>query len=311
VDLKGRERLLAREPGTLSLQDVARDGRVLLTRDVPRVGMVGLAPGSTKERDLSWLDWSAPRDLSRDGSTLLFVESGEAGGDNYAAYLRKTDGTPAIRLGEGSAYALSPDLKWAVGGLPRPPVQYYLLPTGAGEQKPLTNDKINHAEARWFPDGKRIVFSGDEPGHGVRLYVQAIAGGVARAITPEGVSSSFFAISPDGKLVSDVGPDGNSYLYPAEGGNPRPIAGLEPDEVPISWTADGRSLFVYRLGEIPAKVYRLELGSGHKQFWKQLLPPDISGVTEITGILITPDGRSYVYEYARTLSDLYLVNDVK
>jgi len=311
VDLKGKERLLAREPGTLSLQDVARDGRVLLTRDVPRVGMVGLAPGATKERDLSWLDWSAPRDLSADGSMLLFVESGEAGGDNYAAYLRKTDGTPAIRLGEGSAYALSPDLKWAIGGLPRPPVQYYLLPTGAGEQKPLTNDKINHAEARWFPDGKRIVFSGDEPGHGVRLYVQDIVGGVARAITPEGVSSSFFAISPDGKLVSDVGPDGNSYLYPADGGNPRPIAGLEPGEVPISWTADGRSLFVYRLGEIPAKVHRLELGAGHKQFWKQLLPPDISGVTEITGILITPDGRSYVYEYARTLSDLYLVNDVK
>jgi serine/threonine protein kinase/Tol biopolymer transport system component len=311
VDLKGKERLLAREPGTLTLQDVARDGRVLLTRDVPRVGMVGLAPGATKERDLSWLDWSAPRDLSADGSTLLFVESGEAGGANYAAYLRKTDGAPAIRLGEGSAYALSPDLKWAVGGLPRPPVQYYLLPTGAGEQRPLTSDKINHAEARWFPDGKRIVFSGDEPGHGVRLYVQDIAGGEARAISPEGVSSSLFAISPDGKLVSDVGPDGKSYLYPADGGDPRLIAGLEPDEVPISWTADAHSLFVYRLGEIPAKVYRLDLATGHKQLWKELLPPDISGVTEITGILITPDSRSYVYEYARTLSDLYLVNDVK
>ena len=125
------------------------------------------------------------------------------------------------------------------------------------------------------------------------------------------MNSSFFAISPDGKLVSDVGPDGKSYLYPADGGDPRPIAGLEPGEVPISWTADGRSLFVYRLGEIPAKVYRMDLATGRKQLWKQLLPPDISGVTEITGILITPDGRSYVYEYARTLSDLYLVNDVK
>ena len=311
VDLKGKERLLAREPGTLTLQDVARDGRVLLTRDVPRVGMVGLAPGATKERDLSWLDWSAPRDLSADGSTLLFTESGEAGGDNYAAYMRKTDGTPAIRLGDGGAFALSPDLKWAIGGLPRPPVQYYLLPTGAGEQRPLTNDRINHGEARWFPDGKRIVFSGDEPGHGVRLYVQDIAGGEARAISPEGVGSSLFSISPDGKLISDVGPDGKGYLYPADGGDPRPIPGLEPDEVPISWTADGRSLFIYRLGEIPAKVYRLDLATGHKQLWKQLLPPDISGVTEITGIHITPDGRSYVYEYARTLSDLYLVNDVK
>jgi Tol biopolymer transport system component len=198
-----------------------------------------------------------------------------------------------------------------LGGLPKPPVQYYLLPTGAGEQRPLTNDKINHSDARWFPDGKRIAFSGDEPGHGVRLYVQDISGGEAHAISPEGVSSSFFSISPDGKLISDVGPDDKGYLYPADGGDPRPIAGLETDEVPISWAADGRSLFVYRLGEIPAKVYRLELATGHKQFWKQFQPPDISGVTEITGIFVTPDGRSYVYEYARTLSDLYLVNDVK
>jgi serine/threonine protein kinase/Tol biopolymer transport system component len=311
VNLDGKERLLAREPGTLTLQDVARDGRVLLTRDVPRVGMVGLAPGATKERDLSWLDWSAPRDLSADGSTLLFTESGEAGGDNYGAYLRKTDGSAAIRLGEGSTFSLSPDMKWVVGGLPRPPVQYYLLPTGAGEQRPLTNDKINHAEARWFPDGKRIVFTGDEPGHGVRLYVQDISGGEAHPISPEGVNSSLFAIAPDGKLVSDVGPDGKSYLYPAEGGDPRPIPGLKDGDVPISWTADGRSLFVYHLGEIPANIYRLDLATGHKSFWKQLLPPDISGVTEITGILITPDGRSYVYEYARTLSDLYLVKDVK
>jgi hypothetical protein len=125
------------------------------------------------------------------------------------------------------------------------------------------------------------------------------------------VNSSLFAISPDGKLVSDVGPDGKVYLYPAEAGEPRTVSGLEDGDVPISWTADGRSLFVYRLGEIPAKVYRLDLAAGRKQFWKQLVPPDISGVTEITAILITPDGRSYVYEYARTLSDLYLVKDVK
>jgi len=49
VSLSGPERLLAREPGTLTLQDVGRDGRVLLTRDVLRVGMIGLAPGLHKK----------------------------------------------------------------------------------------------------------------------------------------------------------------------------------------------------------------------------------------------------------------------
>ena len=311
VNLSGKERLLAREPGTLTLQDVARDGRVLLTRDVPRVGMVGMTAGNNKELDLSWMDWSAPKDLSSDGKTLLFTESGEAGGENYATYLRQTDGSPAIRLGDGNGFALSPDKKWVVVGLPKPPVQFYLLPTGAGEAKPLTHDNINHMWTRWFPDGKRLLFAGDEPGKGVRLYVQNIDGSPPRVITAEGVNSSQFAISPDGKQVAIIGPDQKPALLPVDGGEARVIPGLDVGDAPIGWSGDGRSLFVYRLGEVPAKVDKLDLGTGRRQPWKQLVPPDVSGVTDISAILITPDGNNYVYEYGRTLSDLYLVNDVK
>ena len=311
VSLSGKERLLAREPGTLTLQDVARDGRVLLTRDVPRVGMVGLAGGNGKERDLSWMDWSAPKDLSADGKTLLFTESGEAGGANYAAYLRETDGSPAVRLGDGSALALSPDKKLVVGGLPKPPVQFFLLPTGAGEARPLTHDNINHIWTRWFPDGNRLLFSGDEPGKGVRLYIQDIAGNPPRPITGEGVNASLFAVSPDGKMIVMVGPDQKPGLLSVEGGEIRPIPGLDVGDAPITFTSDGHSIFVYRLGEVPAKVDNVDLATGHRQPWKQLVPPDVSGVTDISAILITPDGKNYVYEYGRTLSDLYLVNDVK
>jgi serine/threonine protein kinase/Tol biopolymer transport system component len=311
VNLSGKERLLAREPGTLTLQDVARDGRVLLTRDVPRVGMVGMTAGNNKELDLSWMDWSAPKDLSSDGKTLLFTESGEAGGENYATYLRQTDGSPAIRLGDGNGFALSPDKKWVVVGLPKPPVQFYLLPTGAGEAKPLTHDNINHMWTRWFPDGKRLLFAGDEPGKGVRLYVQNIDGSPPRVITAEGVNSSQFAISPDGKQVAIIGPDQKPALLPVDGGEVRVIPGLDVGDAPIGWSGDGRSLFVYRLGQVPAKVDKLDLGTGRRQPWKQLVPPDVSGVTDISAILITPDGNNYVYEYGRTLSDLYLVNDVK
>lgn len=313
VNLSGKERLLAREPGTLTLQDIARDGRVLLTRDVPRVGMVGMTAGNNnnKERDLSWMDWSAPKDLSSDGKTLLFTESGEAGGENYAAYLRQTDGSPAVRLGDGIGFALSPDKKWVVAGLPKSPVQFFLIPTGAGEAKSLTHDNINHMWTRWFPDGKRLLFAGDEPGKGVRLYVQDIDGSPPRAITAEGVNSSQFAISPDGRQVAVIGPDQRPGLLPVDGGEVRAIPGLDVGDAPIGWSSDGRSLFVYRLGEVPAQVDKLDLATGHKQPWKQLVPPDVSGVTDISAILITPDGNNYVYEYGRTLSDLYLVNDVK
>src|SRR5205814_8863245 len=112
VTIDGMERLLAREPGTLTLQDVTRDGRVLLSRDVTRVGMVGMGPGATKESDLSWLDWSAPTDLSSDGKTLLFLESGEGGGENYGAYIRETDGSPLCALAKAQPWRFPRTRSW-------------------------------------------------------------------------------------------------------------------------------------------------------------------------------------------------------
>ena len=311
VSLSGPERLLAREPGTLTLQDVGRDGRVLLTRDVLRVGMMGLTEGESKERDLSWLDWSAPNDLSADGKMVVFTESGEAGGENYAAYIRETNGSPAVRLGEGAALAASPDQKWVICSLPRPPSQLTLLPTGAGEVRQLTHDAINHGRARWLPDGKRFVFLGNEPEHGMRLYVQDIDGGNPRAFSPEGVSANEFVISPDGKFVAAVGPDLKGYLFPVDGGNPRPVSGFPLGDAPVGWAGDGRSILIYRPGELPARVERLDLTTGQKQPWRQIIPADSAGVTDIGPILITPDAKTYIYEYGRTLSDLYLVEGLK
>jgi len=58
------------------VQDIASDGRVLVTCDEQRVGMMALAPGATKEREVSWQDWSIPTDISGGGNTVLFNEEG-------------------------------------------------------------------------------------------------------------------------------------------------------------------------------------------------------------------------------------------
>jgi eukaryotic-like serine/threonine-protein kinase len=310
VSLAGTVRLLARVPGELTLLDVGREGNVLLTRGNDRAGMIGLAPGEAKERDLSWLDWSVPGDLSPDGRTVLFAETGEGGGPKYAVYLRKTDGSPAIRLGEGIGAGLSPDGKWALARPNSTPSPLVLLPTGVGEAKPLTNDAINHLWARWLPDGKRLVFSGNETGHGFRLYVESPDEGKPRPISPEGVNPSV-VISPKGDFAASVSPDHKVYLYPVAGGEPVPVSGTQPDEVPTGFSADGRSLYVFRFGEIPAKVFELELSTGRRKLWKELVPADAAGIDTIRGITITPDATAYVYGYIRTLSDLYLVEGLK
>jgi len=71
-------------------------------------------PDDEGEREISWLDVSVPNALSADGRTLLLLENGEGGGPNYSVFLRPTDGSPAIRLGDGNAQDLLPDGKWAL-----------------------------------------------------------------------------------------------------------------------------------------------------------------------------------------------------
>ena len=102
-----------RVAGNLTLQDISREGRLLVTRDTSRTEMLALAPGETKERDLTWLDWSLPSGISPDGGVVLFSESGEGGGAGYSVYIRKTDGSPAVRLGEGNR--LRPSLRTESG----------------------------------------------------------------------------------------------------------------------------------------------------------------------------------------------------
>jgi dipeptidyl aminopeptidase/acylaminoacyl peptidase len=309
--MSGRQRLISRVPGTLSLHDIWEDGRTLLARDTWRRELIGLAAGKGKERDLSWFDYSYPADLSPDGKTLLFDEEGEGGGASYSVYERKTDEVSAVRLGDGQAIAMSPDGKWVIASPPAAPAQLVLLPTGPGEAKPLTHDQINHSWAQWLPDGQRFVFSGKEPGHAARIYRQDSPDRKPVPISLEGIDPLVLVLSPDGTKVAGVGPDEKAYLYPVAGGEPQLIPGFEVGEQPIQWSTDGKSIYVYRPGDLPAKVSRLELSTGHKVLWRELMPSDPSGVSRIGPILLTPDGKSCVYGYHRILSDLYLVEGLK
>ena len=223
VDLSGRVRILARVPGELTLLDVGKEGNVLLTRGIDRAGIVGLAPGETNERDLSWLDWSIPGDVSTTAGCSYFPRPERV----VVSSTPFTFATPMARRPFGSVRAgvrLSPDGKWAVARPNITPAPLVLQPTGVGEAKPLTHDSLNHVRVRWLPDGNRLVFSGNEPGHGLRLYVESPEEGKPRAISPEGVNAAFVT-SPDGKLAAAVGRDGKLYVYPIEGGEPRLVPG--------------------------------------------------------------------------------------
>jgi dipeptidyl aminopeptidase/acylaminoacyl peptidase len=305
----GAERAIWGFP-TLVLKDISPDGRALVDEWNIRAGILAMAPSEGKERDFSWLDWSNARDLSADGKTLLFDETGGAGRGKYGAYLRKTDGSPAVRLGDGNALALSPDGKWTISSPQELPVQLHLLPTGAGEERSLTHDEINHLAARWFPDGRRIVFAGHEPGKGIRLYVQDIDQGKPRAITPEGMGTQF-AVAPNGQAIAAVGNDGRIRLYPVAGGEARAVPGAESGEIPIQWASDGASLFLFHGEPTSGRIFRVQLATGRRQVWRDLKPSDPAGISQILPARITPDGKYYAYSYGRLLSELLLVEGLR
>jgi Tol biopolymer transport system component len=192
------------------------------------------------------------------------------------------------------------------------PEQLLLLPTGPGETKVLKNDGFENFEgAAWSPDGKRIVFSAQEKGHGPRVYVLDLEGGKPRPISPEGVRirRSTSPLSPDGKLVVGIQGDGKVSLYPLEGGGARLIAGLEEADRLVQWSADGRSLYVHRPLKIPNKVWLLDLATGKRSLFKEIQTGE--PVVGLPMLLLTRDGKSYVYGTSRTLSELYVIEGLR
>ncbi|HET7294598.1 MAG TPA: protein kinase [Vicinamibacteria bacterium] len=310
VDLEGRTRDALSAPGGTSLYDVSRDGRQLLGRGSWRREVVGLGPGQEAERGLSWLDWSHPDDLSSDGRTLLFDEQNQVDrNENYTIYTRATDGSPPVRLGKGASIGFSPDGRWALATDSES--RLLLLPTGAGEPRPLDNRGLRVQWADWFPDGKRLLVTGSEPGRGNRLYVLDLGGGNHRAVSPEGVVAWGRGIAPDGRQAVGSGPDGTPWLYPIDGGEARAVPGCTPEDLPIRWTGDGRSLYLQRGSAMPARVDVVDVATGARRLWKELRPPDPTGVHAIGPILLTADGSAYAYSYRRLLDDLYLAEGLR
>jgi Tol biopolymer transport system component len=305
----GKSRTVLSLLGSAMLRDVSRDGRILLTSNGRRREILGLGPGESTEHNLSWHDWSFPSDLSADGRILLFDEQGSATGrgETYLAYVRKTDGSPAVLLGKARSMSLSPDGRRVLAQSVSEPPELLILPTAAGTPRSVPIKGIALQWTSWMPDGRHAVMRGSEAGRGARLYVVDTETGEKRAFTPEGVSSFGAGISPDGKIVAAIAPGRRIMLYPTDGGEPKAVPGVEPEEALVRWTADGRGLYLASYKDMPMTVSRLDLATGRREPVRSFAPADAAGVLNIGPALLSADGKSYVYSYRRILDDLYVV----
>ncbi len=307
VSLDGKTRTVWASPNAY-IQDIARDGSVLLGDGTARREIVGYAAIGAAPRNLTELNWSFPTDISYDGSRVLFTEQQRP---PPGIYVRGLDGSPAVRIADGESFGLSPDGRWALTLKTPERRRIVIVPTGAGEPQTIELGGLTVGWANWFPDGKRFLLGASEPGRGARLWVVDVEGGKPRPITPEGVVIAAQSVSPDGRSIFARGPDGRFAIYPAEPGEPRPVPGLEPDEVPLRWAADGRSIYVTRFSEPPGIVDVVDLETGKRSRFTEFDPPDPTGIEVVGPAVIAPDGKSYVYSYRRTLDDLYLATGMR
>jgi Tol biopolymer transport system component len=306
---KSTIRLVTRLTGATRIFDLSPKREALVSNGMWRAALMW-SPGAEAEKDLSWLDWSILADLSADGRTLLFNETREGGGAQSAVYLRRADAPAPLRLADGIADALSPDGKWV---LAHQGAKLLVIPTGTGEPRELKIDGVFESGAAWFPDSKRAVVGGAIGNGGYRLYVIDTLDETAKPLSPENVWSGgirSFAIAPDGRFVAGMTAQSTIALYPVDGTAPTPVNGAEPGEIPIQFSADGTSLFVYRPTTLPARVNRVTLATGQRDLARELTASDPAGVYKIAPVAITPDGSAYAYTALRVLSELYLTEGV-
>ncbi|MBL8115651.1 MAG: protein kinase [Acidobacteria bacterium] len=304
----GPVRAVVTSPDSLVLHDVADDGRLLVAREISRIGMVVKGPDGATPRDLSWLDGSWIRDLSEDGSQVLFDEEGDGGGRKSGVYLRPLSGAPAVRLGDGTAVALSPDGRFVLARQRfLDPPRFVVYPTGAGETREIDLPGVSLRErGRFLRDGTAVVVSGNEPGKGLRCWEIPLDGTKGRPVSPEGAGCRI--TSPDGTTLAPPKGDARWTLVKRpDGEDPRKLPTLLEGDRPLRFSSDGRSVFLVS-GAAPGTLTRIELASGNRTVLATLPELPAAGLMVTTPPVLSGDGAAWGFTYLRLLSDLYVVS---
>ena len=307
MNTSGDVRIVARVPGNTSLHDIAPDGRLLIARTDDRSGIAVRAPGDASERDLSWHDGSNLADISRDGHQVLFYEYGVGGGPRGSVYLRGTDGSPAVRLGDGAAHALSPDGRWAIVQTVGKP-HFEVIPTGPGDATRLERPGLTMLGGRWLPDGRNVVVRARGLRGPAGLYVLDVAGSAVRRVTPDGldVGGAGWAVSPDGAMLA-VSSEKQVELFPIASSGARRVPGVSESGRVVGWIE--RGLLISENPEAGGTVLVVDPATGQRDTWAEITPRDPAGIMNLNlgSLVTTPDGRGYGYTWHRAVSDLYLV----
>ena len=291
----GAVRPVLRQAGGLRLLDVEPDGRLLVAQSRTSIELLVQDAGGT--RAVGWLGSGFLRDLSEDGRVVLFTEDGPGGFD---LYLRRTDGSPAIRLAEGletNPSQLSPDGTRVATTLAD---SVLVIPVGAGPRRTIPG---RLRVAAWLPDGARLLAWNERLHDGHPVIVDVDGTDAIRPLNALRCQQDPI-LSPSGRRIACRSAQGLT-VHDLSGTTTSIALSDDPGRM-LGWSDDERRLFGFQAGRVPQHVRVVEAASGRVTDGARIMPPDPTGVWRIQPVRITPDGATVAYSLTRRLDEIYL-----
>ena len=318
VDLQGRRRVVTAAPIRMRLQDIAADGKVLLSSELMR-WQVGTGDSKTgRQHDMTAFQYPQVIAISRDGSTILLNSFDISLDANYRLYVQRTDGSPPVQVGEGTGTGFSPDAKWVTAIDPTHPEKLLVIPTGVGETRTLQAPQGHYyVGAALLPDDKQILISTVGPGGAPQSALQDLESGSVRRIAPAGrYVAAFIGLlypgpSLDGRYCVLTDGKDHYWLQPLDGATGREIPGISAGERLMEWHDDSNNLFVSRPIGSDVEIYTLNLTTGQRKLWTRFSPADKTAIAGHSSMVITPDGAHYGYMVQRIYSTLFLADGLR
>jgi Tol biopolymer transport system component len=306
VSLDGDLRVALNGAGDLTVQDVASNGQLLLTRESQLQTVFVRGPGQAEARDVGWLDYTFHPALSPDGSMIAFGDASAAAGINYSVLLRKTDGGRAARLGEGWPAEFSRDGKWLLSVVPTTPAKIMIYPSGAGTERVVPSGSLEGiSHAAWGPGEQSVIACGNEKDKPPACYIVDLEGGPPRAAPFEGWGLA----SPDGTMFVAQKLGGPAALHAVAGGVARPVPGFEDGDIALRWSPDSRALWVRQTGSF--RVERLDIATGGRTLLIDIPMPSGSAIRSVGTLRLADDPSVYAYQLATKTSQLFTVEGVR